>query len=298
MRERLILGPLMILLVLAGLAADDHLARTPFPAWSGLSGNWPAGVLVFIILVVIASLAARELTAILADKGIPASKRINTFGAILALTLCWAAPDTLSALDTLAAVSLSAITVLFLAMVFHARHKTVQGVVAAAGGALLSFVYLGLLLGFLLLIRREHSAWVLLWVVMVTKACDIGAYFAGRALGRHKLIPWLSPGKTWEGLVGGVLLSIVVAWAGLWLLSAASGGRPPVWWAAILPGVALALVGQAGDLFESILKRDAGIKDSGRSIPGFGGVLDVIDSPLLAAPVAFLWLRFFAAGGG
>jgi phosphatidate cytidylyltransferase len=134
----------------------------------------------------------------------------------------------------------------------------------------------------MLLIRVEFGTWVLLGVIGVIKACDIGAYFTGRAIGERKLIPWLSPGKTWEGLVGGLVwaaavagvLSIWVPWVG--------------WGAAALLGAALGLAGQAGDLLESALKRTAEVKDSGK-VPGFGGVLDLLDSPLVGAPAA-LWL--------
>jgi len=147
---------------------------------------------------------------------------------------------------------------------------------------------------------------------LVIKACDIGAYFTGKAMGRHKMIPWLSPGKTWEGLLGGVLLSGLVAsgiaalfnhlqdrfedlhLAGAWcghdfvpasfsLVGAAAAG------------VLIGLVGQLGDLTASVFKRDADIKDSGSSIPGFGGILDVTDSPLIAAPLAYWMLILLAA---
>jgi phosphatidate cytidylyltransferase len=180
---------------------------------------------------------------------------------------------------------------------FYSRHKSVEGVAAATGAALVAFVYLGLMLGFLPAIRRDHSAWVLLWVLLVTKSCDIGAYFAGKAFGRHKLIPWLSPGKTWEGLVGGVLMSAAVSVAGLEVLRGWGVIAGVPLWAAVIPGVLFAVVGQTGDLLESMLKRDAGIKDSGKVLPGFGGVLDVIDSPLLVAPLAFWVLRLFGGAG-
>jgi phosphatidate cytidylyltransferase len=146
--------------------------------------------------------------------------------------------------------------------------------------------------GFLLALRREHSAWVVAGIVLVTKSCDTGAYFTGRAIGRHKMIPWLSPGKTWEGLAGGMITAALVAIGGVALYRHFAGesgvGAIPFWNAAII-GALFAVSGQAGDLLESVFKRDAGVKDSGRTIPGMGGVLDVLDSILLTAPVAF-WL--------
>jgi phosphatidate cytidylyltransferase len=295
MAKRLVLGPVMILLLLAGLWFDQWLDSRPAPAaLSGLLGqSWPPGVVIFVVVGVLATLGARELAAILRDKGILASKRISVFAALLGLCVSCFIPAHLLAMDAVAIVSMSAMLVLAVSMVFFARYRTVEGIVAATGGALLAYVYLGLMFGFLLAIRREHSVWALLWVLMATKACDIGAYFTGTAIGRHKLIPWLSPGKTWEGLAGGVAFSCIAGAAGAKLLygvGAAFDVRT-LGLAAAAAGV-LGLVGQAGDLLESILKRDAGIKDSGRVLPGFGGILDVIDSPLLVGPFAYWWLRW------
>jgi phosphatidate cytidylyltransferase len=133
--------------------------------------------------------------------------------------------------------------------------------------------------------------------MLIAKSCDIGAYFAGRHLGRHKLIPWLSPAKTWEGLIGGMLLSGLLAagltWvgAGLGLLGSILGPEtdPSLvgLLAAALAGALIGLAGQGGDLVASMLKRDAGFKDFSQTMPGFGGMLDVIDSLLLTAPVGY-----------
>jgi phosphatidate cytidylyltransferase len=113
------------------------------------------------------------------------------------------------------------------------------------------------------------------------KSSDIGAYFAGRFLGRHKWVPLVSPGKTWEGLAGAVIFAMIVA-----SLFARISGIMNVSYA-LLFGAVLALSGQLGDLVESLLKRDAGLKDSAPRISQFGGVLDMIDSLLLAGPWAY-----------
>jgi phosphatidate cytidylyltransferase len=194
-----------------------------------------------------------------------------------------------------AMVSTGAVVTLVMSLLFYSRHRNVTGVMAATGITLLAFVYLGVTFGFLLAIRREHSAWVLLWVLLVTKACDIGAYFTGKGMGRHKLVYWLSPGKTWEGLVGGVVLSCVVSVWGLSIMAGAGQVPWPGWTAGVVAGVVFALVGQAGDLAKSLFKRDAGLKDSGAALPGFGGIIDVIDSPILVTPIAFWWLRLFVS---
>ncbi|MBU6413010.1 MAG: phosphatidate cytidylyltransferase [Planctomycetes bacterium] len=294
MTKRLILGPLMILLLLGLLWLDEFLSTRAAPAWWPLwftvKGNIAPGVVMFVTMLGLAVLAARELAAMLKAKGIVSSKRMMTGAAVLGLAVSYLTPATMSGPAAVSLTESVSALCLVAALVYFSRHKSTDGVIAGAGGVLLSLVYLGFMFGFVLAIRREHSAWVVLWVLAVTKSCDIGAYFTGKALGKHKLIPWLSPGKTWEGLAGGVALSAIVAIVGLSLLRDA-GLNPGVRTIeAIVVGAIFGLVGQVGDLLESLLKRDAGTKDSGSSIPGFGGVLDVLDSPILVAPVAYWWL--------
>jgi phosphatidate cytidylyltransferase len=124
-------------------------------------------------------------------------------------------------------------------------------------------------------------------ILLTVKFTDIGAFFGGRALGRHKLIPWLSPGKTWEGLICGMLTAGAAG-------AACSRFMPHLSWGkAAIFGVIIGGIGQMGDLLESMMKRDAQVKDSSSMIPGFGGVLDITDSPLLAAPFAYLLFSLF-----
>jgi phosphatidate cytidylyltransferase len=187
---------------------------------------------------------------------------------------------------------------LLAAVIKHARDRRVQGAMANAGGTLLAIVYLGVLPGFFLPICMTHSAWMLFAVVAVVKCADLGAFITGKLIGRHKLIPWLSPGKTIEGFFGGLLLACIVGAFICYVFKTSPPVNPLDRWAAIplgyavlgggLAGILLGAAGQFGDLLESLLKRDAGVKDSG-AVPGFGGVLDILDSPLLAAPVAY-WL--------
>ena len=134
-----------------------------------------------------------------------------------------------------------------------------------------------------------------MYVVATVKVCDIGAFFTGMAIGRNKMIEWLSPKKTLEGLAGGVAASIAVAVLTPIIIdrlapaSSALRGLFPSLGVATIFGLLMAIVGQGGDLVESLFKRDAKAKDSANAIPAFGGVLDVLDSPLWAAPVAW-WL--------
>ena len=133
----------------------------------------------------------------------------------------------------------------------------------------------------------DGGAW-LLWSFVLVWGADIGAYFAGRAFGRHKLAPRVSPGKTWEGVLGGAALSALVAGA---LLIAFAPDLRALW---LIPG--LIAVSVIGDLFESALKRETGVKDSGGLLPGHGGVLDRIDSLLAVVPV-FAALGVLARSG-
>ena len=119
--------------------------------------------------------------------------------------------------------------------------------------------------------------------VFVVKSADIGAYVFGNLFGKHKFSPKISPGKTWEGMVGAVATAVIVA-----ILFAASCDIM-VWWSAAIFGSCFAFIGQFGDLAESMIKRDAEQKDSANNVPGFGGILDIIDSPLIAAPFAYLF---------
>lgn len=129
------------------------------------------------------------------------------------------------------------------------------------------------------------SGVMLALVVFVPKCNDIGAFFTGTFLGRHKMTPTLSPKKTWEGFAGGMLAGAAVAVG----LSFVAPVFPHGLLEAVGFGLVVGLAGILGDLAESLIKRDCQTKDAAKSIPGFGGVLDVIDSVLFAAPVAYLW---------
>jgi phosphatidate cytidylyltransferase len=131
---------------------------------------------------------------------------------------------------------------------------------------------------------------LLIFPMVITWASDIGAYFVGRALGKRKLIPSVSPGKTVAGAVGGLAASMLVAWAfarGV-LVPIASLGFTP--WGALLFGGLVSVAAQVGDLFESLLKREARVKDSSHIIPGHGGILDRFDSLIFVLPLAYLLL--------
>lgn len=129
----------------------------------------------------------------------------------------------------------------------------------------------------------------LMFALFLIWAADVGAYFAGKAFGRHKLAPEVSPGKTWEGVIGGVVLSLlIVGIAGTWLFHLRGSAWPPF----VLMCIAIVLISIVGDLGESLLKRQAGAKDSGTLLPGHGGLLDRVDSLLAALPAMAIGLRW------
>jgi phosphatidate cytidylyltransferase len=153
--------------------------------------------------------------------------------------------------------------------------------------------YLGLMPCFLVELRlgqfegnADLAAVALALTIFVPKGCDIGAYFTGRFLGRHRMTPTLSPKKTWEGAVGGLLLAIAITFGLNSLGPVIPGGVANV----ILFGLTVGIAGMLGDLAESLIKRDCERKDASQAIPGFGGILDVVDSILFAAPVSYWWL--------
>ncbi len=314
-RYRLIFGPLMIALLMGVFYLDNRLDQV------GISDSWlqslffgrtylPAGLVMLFLVLALIPLGARELVTIFRAKGISADTAMVAWSGIVGCLSLYILPSSIDAQRAVAIFASIVILLFFVSLVkYSLRQKRTQGAVAVAGVTMFALIYMGFLPGFFILIRRWHSAWLILGIIATTKACDIGAYFTGRLLGRHKMIPWLSPGKTWEGLAGGVAASTLVAvglvmlaqWlqgpdaTGVQILGEFSKGpgqrvfTPQVYplWAVAICGALFALVGQFGDLTASLFKRDAGIKDSASYIPGFGGVLDVVDSPLSVAPLAY-----------
>jgi phosphatidate cytidylyltransferase len=178
-----------------------------------------------------------------------------------------------------------ALTAFPLAFALKGISATRQAPTASISATVMGAVWIGCGLGFVLLIRdfSNHGRLVTLTVLLAVWAGDTLAYFGGRLLGRHRMAPTTSPGKTWEGFVFGTIATVFVAFVALYddrytYLTIAD--------AVILGGV-LAVAAPAGDLFESMLKRDAGVKDTGQLLGGHGGMLDRLDAVLFAAPAAY-----------
>jgi phosphatidate cytidylyltransferase len=175
-------------------------------------------------------------------------------------------------------------TLLFSFVVFGLSHVR-PSATASFGVTVLGVVWVGVGIGFLLLVRDvpEHGFWAVMAVLFAVFAADTAAFFVGRSLGRHKLAPAISPGKTWEGLVGGVVAAMVAAFVILYNDRDEFLSIPEM----LLLGGAVAIASVLGDLFESAVKRDLGIKDSGTLLGGHGGMLDRLDALLWAGPAAF-----------
>lgn len=175
------------------------------------------------------------------------------------------------------------------------RGAPFEKMIASIGATILGVLYVALLGGHLVAVRtgfdQTLSAHLLSFFFMVIMGSDTGAYYVGKAFGKHKLAPSISPGKTWEGVAGGLAASLLMATiAHFWFF-----GDLPLKWAVSLAAV-MSVVGIFGDLTESALKRGAGAKDAANILPGHGGLLDRLDSLLFNAPVIYYFGRLYFVG--
>lgn len=181
--------------------------------------------------------------------------------------------------------------------------RGIEGLLAVAAN-LLGFIYIAFLFNFAARVTfiapganivpgmvGSSGAFLLLWLLAVTKFTDMGAYIVGSMIGRHKMIPHVSPGKTWEGF-GGALLFSQLAACGLYALFPAQLAFFQSWSHVIFLGVLLSILAVIGDLAESVLKRAINAKDSGSMLPGIGGSLDLIDSICFTAPALYFYLKW------
>lgn len=285
-------------------------------SFTGSEGLWLLPLLLFFAVG-----TAWDIASLLSNSGRPIRRGVAVTAAVLVtlsacLPMMW--PLTgfeyppncpVGHLGWIVISTVAAVFLILLAEMIHYEPATEGAIERTCGGVFVS-VYVGLPMALLVALRSMGDGnWGLaavLTTIAVTKSTDAGAYFSGKTFGKHKLIPRLSPGKTIEGSVGGILTATIVAFVCLkWLFPAiAEGSSGPVSapsipgldqpiWGALCLGPVLAVTGMIGDLAESLVKRDSGTKDSGNLLPGLGGVWDVTDSLIAAIMPAFLC---FAAG--
>ena len=281
LRTRLWVGSLLALAAGGLLVGDQYLAPW-FPC-------------LFACLMFLGVVATRELVRLLPAAFRP-SEALAVTAVLLTLAANWypvtRAQSSLSAASPWPLVTFVLAGVLIAAFLLEINRYRGESGAAVPRVALTVFsvAYLGVLASFLAQLRwvdaeLGRTSLILALTIFVPKFGDVGAFFAGTFFGRHKMTPILSPKKTWEGAIGGLLASVLVA---VGLSFAADVFKHGVL-EAVAFGVVVCVAGVLGDLAESLIKRDCQMKDAAHSIPGFGGVLDVIDSVLFAAPVAYVW---------
>ncbi len=296
MLKRIIVGAILIALAVGVLWLDWWMEQARLPRFgTGDGGNIVLlGLPLAGLIALLVAAGYLELSRLAAGTGMPALRFSGMVCAIMVATLpfwrqsltdnpCW---------RELMQITLgAAVIILFADQII--RYRT-DGAIRRIGTSLLAICYLGVCGAVVLGIRMQFGMKAFILFLLAVKCTDIGAYFTGSAIGRHKIIPWLSPGKSWEGLVGGLVFSAVAAVGFIAVTDYLAGGADAAGriglFAAAGFAVVVGLFGQAADMCESALKRDAGLKDSGSSVPAFGGILDVVDSPLLAAPAAYVML--------
>ena len=259
-----------------------------------------------VILSTLAAIMAFEFYALMTAAGIPNFNRYGILGCVALVLVTWCVGYYRGIDGSWDSIVLFLIVIGIFLRQFPQKHNPAP--LQTIGGTLFGVLYIGLLwnfMGKLILFGRPidfpgiywPGRWLLLYAVFAAKFTDIGAYLIGSMFGRHKLIPRISPAKSWEGVFGGMAIGTLVGTLLVWGLESSayplsSLGLTPL--RAIPLGLFLSVCAVVGDLVESFFKRAATVKDSGGTVPGMGGTLDVLDSILFTAPGVYLFLRLVA----
>ncbi|MFP4353551.1 MAG: phosphatidate cytidylyltransferase [Phycisphaerae bacterium] len=290
MKKRIIYGTILILVVTGLFALDWWLevrARSsvdPVKVRMGIYEPAMVGPVLTGLMCVLVVVAVLELSRFAKARGVGILHGATIVGSLAIASFPFWQQVLLGHGGIASAGQLLLLQGLIVLLVFieqMVRHR-IDDAIRRMGVTFLAIAYLGIGAALVLYLRIRGGMEVLILFLATVKCTDIGAYFTGSMIGKHKMIPWLSPGKSWQGLAGGLLAAAGVATLSAWLL----GIHQLLWWKAPVFGAVVGLAGQFADLCESLMKRDADVKDSGALVPNFGGVLDIVDSPLLAAPVA------------
>jgi len=282
LKHRLFFGTLMTLLFTAIVIFDGWLDGS---LTRSTADDKPVQGTVLCILIALLVIPSQiELSKLAATRNLKVFLPVSITGSILLAT--WRFWQQIAGFRPEIYLLFISVFVLSALLLYqYARHGT-SGVLANCGVNCFSMWYLGLLSSFCLAMRIEFGLWPMLMFVFVIKCSDIGAYAIGTLYGKRRFAPKISPAKSWEGMGGACAAAVIVA------VGFAVGCGIMAWWMAVGFGLCFAFLGQMGDLAESMMKRDAERKDSANKVPGFGGVLDIIDSILIAAPLAYLFFMW------
>jgi phosphatidate cytidylyltransferase len=262
---------------------------------------WYGGLPLVLLLAIVGALGAGELFDLAARQGVRA---IRVFGLVSAAALAPLTYTVVAVSDSRAGVLsvwsyLAALWMMALLTLVLVSRSPAEKPLEAAAVTLLAVAYTGALPAFLLAIRHNRfperswaGAWLVFFPLVVTWVCDTAAMFGGRKFGGPKLAPTVSPGKTWSGSTAGLVAGTLMAPVFGSLILPRVGVEVPLWQLLVIAGL-LSVIGQIGDLAESLFKRQAGVKDSSRLIPGHGGVLDRFDSLYFVVPTAAVLYRWF-----
>jgi len=315
--QRLLFGSLLIAAICGIVILDGRLSADALPL-TGIDVGMPSSTLkcalpVTLLVVFLTVLASYELGRLCVAGGYkPVTHWAAFVGAGLAIVPWIEMQLRLGSASTLLSMEKAhlSLTVLWLTGGFIGAcfavlmRKSTERAISHMAVTLFMIFYLGLMGSFVVRIRclipGAGGAALVVFYILTVKFGDIGAYFCGKLFGKHKLAYWLSPGKTIEGFVGALLLAGGMPIVGMliWNSWDESLGKFPLSIAqVIIFGLVMAIVGHLGDLVESAVKRDVKAKDSGQIIPAFGGILDLIDSPLFAAPIGWILLTFWVQMG-
>ncbi len=299
MLKRIVIGSLLIAVAVGLFLLDAYLERIGRPV-AGADAQPIKGLPVACVMLVLIAAGYLEFARLAAGVGAAISRLPGMLATMLVGT--WPFWRQLTGNSDAGGAELLAVLSVAVMIIFadQLARRTTADAIRRIGIGMLGVCYLGVCAAVMLEIRMRFGVEALVLMLLVIKFTDIGAYFTGTAIGKHKIAPWLSPGKSWEGLAGGLILAAaagvgLVAMLGQWHGNPLVGAGPRLQMSLTTAAIFAVIVGsfgQAADMCESALKRDANMKDAGRSIPGFGGVLDLIDSPLLAGPVALILLEY------
>lgn len=283
MKQRLLTAAVALPILIASIVLPSLIEDSPWTVWPFIlivAGAMVGGMFEFFSLTKKLELKADAPLAYI-------------FGALFFIAFLFDAPG--KAPDLLLMTLAGFLVVLLISQTFRFQ-KDFSKMLGGVGVTLLGVIYIVFLGGFLVSMRvgfdytliPNLSTKLLGFFVLVSMGSDIGAYFLGKAIGKHKLVPNISPNKTWEGFVGGILLAVIFAAGSTYLFF------PELPFKFSIPlAIVMALLGAGGDLAESAMKRGAKTKDAASILPGHGGLLDRLDSLLLNAPIFYFFAKYY-----